>query len=290
MVRYAYIDSLRGEHAISKMCGWLGVSRAGYYKWRKRAPSAREKRRLLVEKVVVNTFWQFKERYGAPRLAEELQEDGIPACKNHVAQLLAKNDLRARNGKGYKYFPAPNSRSHVSDNLLRRNFTASKPDEKWVSDITYIKLHRGNAYLAVIMDLYSRKIVGWALDTSMTNQLIIDAFKMAVKSRGVEPGLILHSDRGVQYRSGEYQHLLLSQGIRPSMSRKGNCWDNAVIESFFARLKVESLYAEDISTKGKAYSCVFEYIEMFYNRKRRHSANGNISPEQYEQNYYAKCA
>ena len=140
-------------------------------------------------------------------------------------------------------------------------------------------------YLAVIMDLFSRKIIGWSLDMTMTNQLILDAFEMALASRNVEPGLILHSDRGVQYRSGEYQHVLLSQGIRPSMSRKGNCWDNAAMESFFARFKVEALYAEDIANKQEAYSCVFEYIELFYNNHRRHSTLGYKSPAAFEREY-----
>ena len=202
----------------------------------------------------------------------ELQDEGIPACKNHIAQLLAKNGLRARNGKGYKYFPGPNARNHVSDNLLRRNFTANKPDEKWVSDITYIKLNRGNAYLAVIMDLYSRKIIGWALDTSMTNQLIIDAFQMAVKSRGVEPGLILHSDRGVQYRSGEYQHLLLSQGIRPSMSRKGNCWDTQWPNHFSTHSKLSLFIMFGFKRGWKRsthYSTISKYILTYEGNIRR---------------------
>jgi putative transposase len=129
----------------------------------------------------------------------------------------------------------------VSDNLLKRNFTAEKPNEKWTSDITYIRVDRGHVYLAVVVDLFSRKIIGWSLDSTMTNQLTIDALNMAIETRGVEPGLILHSDRGVQYRSGDYQHLLISEGIQPSTSRKGNCWDNAAMKSFFARLKVESL-------------------------------------------------
>ena len=178
----------------------------------------------------------------------------------------------------------------VNYNLLARNFSASKPNEKWVSDITYIKVERGFVYLAVVMDLFARKIIGWALDTTMTNQLIIDAFKMAVASRHVEPGLLLHSDRGVQYRSGEYQYLLAREGIKPSMSRKGNCWDNAAMESFFARLKVESIYAESLKGKQDAYACVFDYIEMFYNKVRRHTANNYQSPNDYEQQFYDKCA
>ena len=290
MVKYAYLESLRDCHSVLKMCQWLRVSRSGYYKWRKRTISPRERQRHFVEQAVVSTFEVFKHRYGAPRLAIELREAGVQCSVNHVAKLMVANDLQARNGKNYKYFPSVQARNHVSDNLLARNFTASRPNEKWVSDITYIKVDRGFVYLAVVMDLFARKIIGWALDTTMTNQLIIDAFTMAVASRRVEPGLLLHSDRGVQYRSGEYQHLLSRSGVKPSMSRKGNCWDNAAMESFFARLKVESIYAEDLRDKKAAYSCVFDYIEMFYNTIRRHSSNNYRSPNDVEQQYYEKCA
>jgi putative transposase len=289
-VRYAYIESLRDNYAVIKMCRWLQVSRSGYYKWRSRGPSQQALQRQQLEQLVIRVFNQFKQRYGAPRLTVELNESGIPCCRNHIAKLMAVNDLKARNGKNYKYFPSFNAINHVSDNHLARNFTANKPNEKWVSDITYIKIDGGTVYLAVIMDLFSRKIIGWALDSHMTNALIIEAFNMAVATRKVEPGLILHSDRGVQYRSGEYQHHLNQKEIKPSMSRKGNCWDNAAMESFFARLKVESLYAENLEGKREAYACVFDYIELFYNSIRRHSANGYQSPNHYENEYYEKCA
>ena len=289
-MKYAFIESLRGQYPVTKMCRWAGVSRSGYYKWRNRKPSPRQLRQLEAERQLVTLFKRFKSRYGAPRMTVELNESGCDISENTVAKLMAKRGLKARNGKGYKYFPDVMAHNHVSDNLLRRNFTASRPDEKWVSDITYIKVEKGFVYLAVVMDLFSRKIVGWSLDTTMTNQLIIDAFNMARGSRNVEPGLILHSDRGVQYRSGEYQALLLSEKIRPSMSRKGNCWDNAAMESFFARFKVEALYAEDVSNKKEAYSCVFDYIEMFYNSHRRHSTLGYKSPNTVEQEYLKMCA
>ena len=289
-MKYAFIESLRGQYAIQKMCRWASVSRSGYYKWRSRSPSARELRQLEAERMLAALFNRFKARYGSPRLAVELNESGFPISENTVAKLMEKQGLKARNGKGYKYFPDVLARNHVSDNLLRRNFKANRPDEKWVSDITYIKVEKGFVYLAVIMDLFSRKIIGWSLDTTMANQLIMDAFNMAVASRKVEPGLILHSDRGVQYRSGEYQALLLNEGIRPSMSRKGNCWDNAAMESFFARFKVEALYAEDVTNKQEAYSCVFEYIELFYNSQRRHSSLGYRSPNAYEHEYAQMCA
>ena len=220
----------------------------------------------------------------------ELSENGYSISENTVAKIISEQKLRARNAKGYHYFPDVLAHNHVSDRRLKRNFTASKPNEKWVSDITYIKVESGFVYLAVIMDLFCRKIIGWSLDTRMTNQLIIDAFKMAVACRNVEPGLILHSDRGVQYRSGEYQALLFEEKIQPSMSRKGNCWDNAAMEAFFARLKVEGLYAEDISNTQEAYSCVFEYTELIYNNHRRHSTLGYKSPNQFKQEYALMCA
>jgi len=290
MVRYAFIESLRGTYSVVKMCRWAKVSRSGYYKWRNRKPSARELRKLEAESLLISLFRRYKSRYGSPRMTVELNESGVTISENTVAKLMANQGLKARNGKGYHFFPHVLAKNHVSGNLLARNFKASKPDEKWVSDITYIKVERGHVYLAVIMDLFSRKLIGWSLDTSMTNQLIIDAFTMAKASRNMEPGLILHSDRGTQYTSGEYQHLLLSEGIRPSMSRKGNCWDNAAMESFFARFKVEALYAENITTKRDAYSCVFEYVELFYNSHRRHSTLGYVSPNQFEENYAQMCA
>ena len=178
----------------------------------------------------------------------------------------------------------------MADNVLARNFTANKPDEKWVSDITYIDVDGEWMHLAVILDLFSRQIVGWAVDETMTTELILEAFNMAVARRDVTPGLILHSDRGVQYRSGEYQQALQEHDITPSMNRKGNCWDNAVMESFFSRLKVELIYAEDYKTRSEVHTGLFEYIEVFYNRIRRHSSLGYKSPAQHEENYYAQCA
>ena len=288
-MKYAFIESLRGQYSIVKMCGWAGVSRSGYYKWRNRRPGPQAKQRELVRQAVVETFHAFKQRYGAPRLTVELNESGIACSLNHVAKLLSESDLQARNGKNFKYFPSMNAINHVSGNFLGRNFSARQPNEKWVSDITYIKIKRGYVYLAVIMDLFSRRIVGWALDSQMTTDLVIEAFDMAVASRKTRPSLILHSDRGVQYRSSFYQRRLLEAGIQPSMSRKGNCWDNAAMESFFARLKVESVHAEDLKDKGEAYACIFEYIELFYNNVRRHSAINYLSPKKYEE-HYAHCA
>jgi len=272
------------------MCAWLNVSPAGYYKWRDRAISPREYKKQLIRGAVIDIYHRFYKRYGAPRIAEELNALGIPCCVNHVAQIMQAEGMKARNGKNFKYMPSANASSNVAENILAKNFNANKPDEKWVSDITYIDVDGEWMHLAVILDLFSRQIVGWAVDETMTTQLILDAFNMAVARRNVTPGLILHSDRGVQYRAGEYRQALLEYKITPSMSRKGNCWDNAVMESFFGRLKVELIYAKDYKTLNETYRGLFEYIEVFYNRVRRHSSLGYESPAKFEENYYAQCA
>lgn len=289
-MRYAYLASLVGDYPVVKMCRWLAVSRSGYYKWRQREPSFQEHYREMLRKVLVLKFHELKQRYGAPRLVDELNDSGYSCSLNHVAKLMSEEGLKARNGKHFKYSPSGVATNNIADNVLKRDFESVQPNLKWVSDITYIPVRGGHVYLAVIMDLFSRKIIGWSVDKTMTVTLVKDALEMAVVNRECEPGLILHSDQGVQYRSREYVLALYDENIIPSMSRKGNCWDNAAMESFFSRLKVEEVFSQSYENLEDAYSSVFEYIEMFYNRKRRHSANGNISPVEYENNYYEMCA
>jgi transposase InsO family protein len=272
------------------MCRWLAVSRSGYYKWREREPSFTTMYREIVRAAVNQKFDELKKRYGAPRLVVELNEEGIACCVNQVAKLMSEEGLKARNGKNFKYSPSGVATNNIADNLLNRHFEADKPNQKWVSDITYIPVRGGHVYLAVVMDIFSRKVIGWSLDKTMTTALVLDAFHMAGAQRDCEPDLILHSDQGVQYRAADYVLALHDDDIRPSMSRKGNCWDNAVMESFFARLKVEEVFAQSYQTLSDAFSSVFEYIEMFYNRTRRHSAIGQLSPVEYENNYYEMCA
>lgn len=235
-----------------------------------------------MEEQVADTWATFKARYGAPRIAKELQALNIPCSVNYVADILEKQGLKARNGKAFNYGGHPLTMNNVSDNLLWRQFGAEKPNQKWTTDITYIWVDKQWLYLATVMDLYSRSIVGWALDTQMTETLITAALKMAFERRAIEPDLIIHSDRGVQYRSHKYIDFMKSKGCKPSMSRKGNCWDNAPMESFFSRLKVELIYAEQYATVQEAKSGIFEYIEVFYNRLRRHSAIGYMSPAEFE--------
>jgi transposase InsO family protein len=267
------------------MCRVLTVSRSGFYAWLKRPVSKRDQRRALVGEAVEATYIGFKKRYGAPRLALELNEQGIACSLNHVAALLKERGLRARNGKGFRYRPRTEAMTNVSDNLLCQNFEAPAPNQKWVSDITYIKVGRTWLFLAAVMDLFSRKIIGWALDTHMRESLILDALNMAVSQRETTSDTLIHSDRGVQYRGNEYQDTLRMHGIECSMSRKGNCWDNAVMESFFSRFKVELIYAENYKVVDEARTGIFEYIEIFHNRTRRHSSIGNVSPWVYEQQF-----
>lgn len=267
------------------MCRVLSVSRAGFYAWLTRSVSSRDQRRIDVGTAVEATYTAFKRRYGAPRLTVELNAQGIDCSRNHVAALLRERGLKARNGKGFRYAPRTEAMTNVNDNLLKRNFAASAPNRKWVSDITYIKAGRTWLYLAAVMDLYSRQIIGWALDRHMREGLIREALDMAVSHRKGKHGTVIHSDRGVQYRANEYQEALRQHGLRASMSRKGNCWDNAVMESFFSRLKVELIYAENYKSVEEARAGIFEYIELFYNRTRRHSANGYVSPQERERQY-----
>jgi putative transposase len=234
------------------MCRVLEVSRSGFYSWLKRPVSFRDQQRARVANAVEETFHRFKKRYGAPRVTAELNARGIICSRNHVATLLRERGLRARNGKRFRYFPRVEGTTNLTVNKLQQNFASSAPNRKWVSDITYLRVGRSWMYLAVVMDLYSRKIVGWALESHMREGLIIDALEMAVARREPKGPILIHSDRGVQYRGHDYQAALKEFGMSSSMSRKGNCWDNAAMESFFSRLKVELVYAEDFKTIDEA--------------------------------------
>jgi transposase InsO family protein len=267
------------------MCRVLKLSRSGFYAWLKRPVCKRDQHRALVGSAVEATFLRFKKRYGAPRLTAELNDQGIACSRNYVAELLRERRLRARNGKQFRYFPGVEGTTNLARNQLWQDFASPAPNRKWVSDITYIKVGRNWMYLAAVMDLFSRKIVGWAFESHMRESLIIDALEMAVSRRETTGKLLIHSDRGVQYRGNDYQNVLRAYGIDVSMSRKGNCWDNAAMESFFSRLKVELVYAENFKTAEEAKSEIFQYIEIFYNRQRRHSSLGYVSPDQFEQQF-----
>jgi transposase InsO family protein len=236
----------------------------------------------MVERVK-ETYTEFEAVYGAPRIAEELNALGFPCSVNFIAKIMQEEGIVARNGKAFNYGGHALTMHNVAENLLWRDFSSDQPNKKWVTDITYIWVEKQWMYLATVMDLYSRKIVGWCLGEDMTEVLITTAMENALNGRGVSPGLIVHSDRGTQYRSNDYVGFLEKHGIERSMSRKGNCWGNAVMESFYGRLKVELIYAKNYQSKEALRSGIFAYIEVFYNRKRRHSANDGLSPVEFEE-------
>ena len=282
-MKYALIQGYVGQYSISLMCRVLGVQRSGFYGWRNKPKSHQEERREKMESLVKDTYEEFEAAYGAPRITQELNALGHKCSLNYVAKIMSNQGILARNGKAFNYGGHALTMNNVADNLLWRDFSANRPNQKWVTDITYIWVERQWLYLATVMDLYSRRIVGWSLDVNMTEELITKATKMALDNRETAPGLILHSDRGSQYRSNAYVGFLEKHAIQRSMSRKGNCWDNAVMESFYSRLKVELIYAKNYQSIEEARSGIFAYIEVFYNRKRRHSANDGLSPVEFEE-------
>jgi len=272
------------EASVAEQCRVLGVSRSGYYDWCERPVSARDRENArLLEKIrVVHT--ESEQTYGSPRVHTELQEQGERCGKNRIARLMRENKVVSIHRRKYRTTTDSSHCLPVVENILAREFEASAPDQKWVGDITYLRTREGWLYLAVVMDLFSRQIIGWSMSESLSKDLAVDALDMALKQRGVGPELF-HSDRGVQYASGRYQGMLERQGTIPSMSRRGNCWDNAVAESFFKTLKVERVYRRAYVTRAHARRDVFDYIERFYNRKRRHSSIGNINPVAFEKQY-----
>lgn len=272
----------KNTYPIRTMAKVLKVSPAGYYRWRSRQSSPSALRRLKIKAAVREVFYRYKKRYGAIRITKELNASGIRCSKNYIAAILRNGGLRARNGKQFRYTSRYEARTNLAENLLKRNFNADRPNQKWVTDMTYIWVNGKWLYLAAVMDLFSRAIVGWSLDTQQTDELICNAIQMAFDNRPVKKGLIVHSDRGVQFRSNRYRRLLLTNGCITSMSRKSDCWDNAAMESFFSRLKVELIYAERFNSISQAKTAIFEYIEIFYNRNRRHSAIGYVSPMRFE--------
>lgn len=269
---------------IVSMCRVLAVSRSGYYMWQRRQarPSARHRRRQRLDGLVHQAFAKRKGRSGSPGLTRDLADAGHRYDRKTVAQSLRRQGLRAKAARKFK--ATTNSRHDlpIAPNRLQQDFTATAPNQKYASDITYLWTDEGWLYLAVVMDLYSRLVVGWAMAERMTAQLACDALQMALWRRGLPKGVIVHSDRGSQYCSGAYQALISKHGLLCSMSAKGNCYDNACAESFFHSLKVEAIHGERFTTRDEMRQAVFEYIEVDYNRTRRHSANGYISPHAFE--------
>ncbi len=282
-MKYACIDRRRTHYPVRMMCRLLHVSRSGYYAWRTRPESARARqdRELIPE--IRRVHQQSKGVYGSPRVYAELKAEGQRVGRNRVARLMRLERLKGCPKRRFRVTTQRDPRHPVAKNLLEQDFTADAPNQRWVADITYISTKQGWLYLAVVMDLYSRRIVGWSMRDRMSRRLVVDALKMAVDARRPEGGLIHHSDRGGQYTSDDFRDELARHGIECSMSGSGNCYDNAVVESFFGILKRERVNRVRYRTRAEARADLFDYIEVFYNRKRRHGYLGNISPADHEE-------
>jgi putative transposase len=282
-VRLKWIHQQRGQFEVSIMCQVLQVSRSGYYAWVDRPPSAQERRRKEQIEAIRAAHEASFGTYGSPRIHAELAEKKIGVCVNTVAKLMKQAQIRSVMHR--KFVVRTTDSNHdlpVAPNLLERQFAAELPDQKWCCDITYIPTGQGFLYLAAVMDLCSRRIVGWSMADHLRTELCMDALQMALKSRRPGDDLIHHSDRGVQYASSDYRRLLQSRKVTVSMSRTGDCYDNAAMESFWGTLKTELVHHRDYQTHEEARRSIFKYIECWYNRKRRHSAIGYKSPEQFE--------
>ena len=284
-MRFDFIRTHASEYPVMRMCQVLGVSKAGYYVWRKRAPSVRERSDLRLKLEIRTIHRASKRRYGSPRVHDELRDQGIRCGKNRVARLMREDGLRAKKTRRFRVTTNSNHVHAVAPNLLNRRFAVGEIEgvnQVWASDITYVPTRQGWLYLAVVLDLKSRAVVGWAMRDTLDTSLATDALMMALWRRRPGRGLIHHSDRGVQYASGEYQALLYEHRITCSMSRKGNAYDNAVAESFFATLEWELIEDSDWQTHAEAKRAIFDYLEVWYNRQRRHSSLGFMSPAAYE--------
>lgn len=281
-MKYAFIKAHRSDFPMVKMCRVLGVSTSGYYKYVNKPESQRDKDNAMLLNRIKAIYEDNEGNYGSPRISQELNDTGIACGKNRVARLMRKNEIRAKTVKKFKVTTDSKHNHPVAPNRLAQEFKADKINQKWVSDITYIYTQEGWLYLAVIMDLCSRKIVGWSMGSRISKDLTIKALRQAMNRRGIKAGLILHSDRGSQYACHDYVHLVKSSQFIQSMSGKGNCYDNAVMESFFKTLKTEKVYWERYATRDDARKSIFKYIECYYNVKRKHSALGYKSPQGFE--------
>jgi len=281
-MKYACIDRRRDGYPVCMMCRLLKVSASGYYAWRIRSESPRAKadRTLMAE--VKRVHQDSRGVYGSPRVHAELVAKGIHAGRHKVARLMRLARLRGCPKRRFRVTTQRDPSHPVAKNLLKQNFSTDAPNQRWAADITYIPTHQGWLYLAVVMDLYSRRIVGWSMSRWMSRRLVLAALRMAIDARQPDGALIHHSDRGGQYTSDDFRDELAKHGIECSMSGSGNCYDNAAMESFFASLKRERVNRVRYRTRDQARADIFDYIEVFYNRKRRHSYLGYISPDDFE--------
>jgi len=281
-LRFRFIQTEKAIYPVRVLCRTLAVSCAGFYAWCRRGLSLRAQQDAVLKVEIRAAHAASGKRYGSPRIHADLKAQDQHVGRKRVARLMREESLEGQRKRRFRVTTDSRHSHPVAANELKRNFTTSSPNKIWVTDITYIWTREGWMYLAAILDLFSRRVVGWSIDSHIDRSLALDALAMALKTRRPEPGLLHHSDRGIQYASVEYQSQLQDRGIICSMSRKGDCWDNAVAESFFSTLKAELVHGTDYVSRSQARASVFEYIEVFYNNRRRHSALGYVSPVEHE--------
>lgn len=289
-MRYRFIQDHRAGFPVTTLCRVLSVSTSGYYGWAARQQSARTEEDGALLGQIRAAYERSRGRYGSPRVHAELRACGVRTSRKRVARLMRMAQMRAsRPARRHRTTDSDHSRP-LAENLLSRRFSVKAPDRVWASDLTYVETAEGWLYVAVVLDLFSRRIAGWAMGEDLSSALAVRALEMALQQRRPASGLIHHSDRGVQYASRAYQALLRRHRIFPSMSRRGDCRDNAPVESFFSRLKVEEVHRQRYRTREQARRAIFEYIEVFYNRERRHSSLSYVSPCRFEEAYHRKEA
>jgi putative transposase len=289
-MRFAFIQAERAYFPVDALCRNLRVSRQGYYAFAKRPPSLRAASETALRSRVREVHGESNQRYGSPRVLRELRRQGLRVGKRRVERAMRSQGLVARARRPFRVTTAANPAHQVEPNVLAREFSATRPNERWVTDISYVSTDEGWCYLAAIIDLFSRSVVGWSLDATLSTKLPLAALDMALRRRNPKPGLLHHSDRGCQYTSAEYRVALAERGVDVSMSRKGNCWDNAVAESFFSTIKTELIHRQRWTGRLELRSAVFEYIEVFYNRRRLHSSLNYKTPAEVENEYTAALA
>jgi len=282
-VIFPWISKNKCHWPVRVMCHVLQVSSSGYYKWCRNTPGCQMAAQEVALVEIKAIHAEVKERYGSPRIHQELKKRGFKTSLNTVAKIMRKNHIRAKFSRKFRCTTDSNHSLPVAANILNRQFDPKVVNKVWLADITYIPTREGWLYLAVVADLYSRRIVGWSMADRMTSRLVVDALNMAIQRRMPGEGILTHSDRGSQYASDHYQRVLEKHGIQCSMSGVGQCWDNAPMESFFASLKKELVHHEDYQTREEAKTSLFEYVEVFYNHKRIHSSLGYLTPVDYEQ-------
>ena len=281
-MKYQFIQAHRSQHRIERLCQVLAVSRSGYYAWRHRPLSAQARANAALVERMTHLNRQLKERYGALKLWRALVADGVPCGRHRVARLRRQQGLLAKRTRRFRVMHEPHEFAPPAPNRLHQQFVAAAPNRIWAGDLTAIATRAGWVYLAVILDLYSRRVIGWAMSRKPDQHVAVTALQMALTHRRPQPGVIHHTDQGATYTSLAYQRQLRQAGLVASMSRKGNCYDNAVVESFFSTLKNELVHDQDFWTREAAQAAVFEFIEVFYNRQRLHQTLGYVSPVQFE--------